>query len=109
MRAATHRLAPVAPAAQAAHAFPCQWLRSSTCHRHLEHHEGCLCHLGVLPTHPYAASNPTWAAEDIKSARRNITLYGLGRFGKNATEVAAAKLDAEAAERATGRDGAPAR
>ena len=48
------------------------------------------------------------APEDIKSARGNVTLYGVERFGKGVAEVAAAKFAARAAERAAGRGGATA-
>ena len=58
----------------------------------------------VLPTQPFAASNPVWAAEDIKSARGNITLYVVERFGTSITEMAVAKF---AAQLAAARDGAP--
>ena len=59
---------------------------------------------GDPPGQPLAKSNPTLALEDIKTARGNIPLYAVGKFGKTEQEPATE----EAADRAAARNGKPA-
>ena len=57
---------------------PCVWTGTGSGYRSLEHRDGCLCRLGHPPAHPFASSEPYWAQEDIKTARSNIALWGIG-------------------------------
>ena len=57
---------------------PCVCTGTGSGYRSLEHRDGCLCRSGHLPAHPYASSQPYRAQEDIKTARSNITLWGIG-------------------------------
>ena len=57
---------------------PCVWTGKGSGRRTLEHRDGCICRSVHLPAHPFALSQPAWAHEDIKVARGNIVLWGLG-------------------------------
>ena len=57
---------------------PCVWTGTGSGYRSLEHRDGCLCRSGHLPAHPFASSQPCWVQEDIKTARSNIALWGIG-------------------------------
>ena len=57
---------------------PCVWRGTSSGYRSLEQRDGCLCRSGYLPAHAFISSQPYWAREDIKTARGNIVLRGVG-------------------------------
>ena len=58
------------------------------------------CQSGVLLSHAFAVSNPTWAAKDIKLAHKNMNLHTAGRFGSSLAEAVAVKIAKAAAKRA---------
>ena len=54
------------------------WTGTGSSQRSLEHRGGCLCRVGHLPVHPFASSQPYSAREEIKFAKGNINLWGVG-------------------------------
>ena len=63
----------------------CVWTGIGSGQRNLEHRDGCLYQSGHLPVHPFASSQPYRAQEDIKMARGNINLWGVGGVAEVST------------------------